>query len=88
MGQDKYQQDGDPRTSGPGFAVTVHEDALEDPLRQRTPRTVFVNSMSDLSGRVAILVAAFPQVKAYSWLSPRLRHVSGTAVTGSLCSGT
>ena len=24
MGQAKYQRDGDPRTSGPGFGVTVH----------------------------------------------------------------
>lgn len=48
MGQPKYQKDGDPRTSGPGFAVTVHPDALGIPLRWRKPRTVFVNSMSDL----------------------------------------
>jgi protein gp37 len=48
MGQPKYQRDGDPRTSGPGFALTVHEDALDIPRRWRTPRRVFVNSMSDL----------------------------------------
>lgn len=48
MGAAKYQNDGDPRTSGPGFAVTVHPDALTIPLRWRAPRTVFVNSMSDL----------------------------------------
>ncbi|GAA2346637.1 phage Gp37/Gp68 family protein [Dactylosporangium salmoneum] len=48
MGQAKYQNDGDPRTSGPGFGVTVHEDVLTEPLRWRSPRTVFVNSMSDL----------------------------------------
>ena len=48
MGADKYQNDGDPRTSGPGFAVTVHPDALKVPYRWRAPRTVFVNSMSDL----------------------------------------
>ena len=28
MGQPKYQLDGDPRTSGPGFGLTVHEDAF------------------------------------------------------------
>jgi Protein of unknown function (DUF5131) len=28
MGQAKYQHNGDPRTSGPGFGVTVHEDVL------------------------------------------------------------
>jgi Protein of unknown function (DUF5131) len=48
MGQPKYQLDGDPRTSGPGFGVAVHEDALTEPLRWRAPRKVFVNSMSDV----------------------------------------
>lgn len=48
MGSAKYQTDGDPRTSGPGFGVAVHADALPIPLRWREPRTVFVNSMSDL----------------------------------------
>jgi protein gp37 len=48
MGTAKYQTDGDPRTSGPGFGVAVHPDALTVPLRWREPRTVFVNSMSDL----------------------------------------
>lgn len=48
MGSEKYQTDGDPRTSGPGFGVASHEDALPIPLRWRKPRTVFVNSMSDL----------------------------------------
>ena len=48
MGSQKYQADGDPRTSGPGFAVTVHEDTVPEPLRWRKPRVVFVNSMSDL----------------------------------------
>jgi protein gp37 len=48
MGQPKYQRDGDPRTSGPGFGLTVHPDTLDAPLRWRKPRRVFVNSMSDL----------------------------------------
>ncbi|MCN0152581.1 DUF5131 family protein [Salinispora arenicola] len=48
MGSAKYQNDGDPRTSGPGFAVTVHPDAVRLPLRWQQPRMVFVNSMSDL----------------------------------------
>ena len=48
MGQPKYQIDGDPRTSGPGFAITDHPDTLQLPYRWRSPRTVFVNSMSDL----------------------------------------
>ncbi len=48
MGQPKYQNDGDSRTSGPGFGVTVHPAALDIPRRWRQPRLVFVNSMSDL----------------------------------------
>jgi protein gp37 len=48
MGQPKYQNDGDPRTSGPGFKLTVHPDALEIPYGWRSPRVIFVNSMSDL----------------------------------------
>lgn len=48
MGAAKYQTDGDPRTSGPGFGVAVHPDELAKPLGWRKPRTVFVNSMSDL----------------------------------------
>jgi protein gp37 len=48
MGVSKYERDGDPRTSGPGFRLTTHEDALTIPLRWTTPRTIFVNSMSDL----------------------------------------
>lgn len=48
MGQPKYQTDGDPRTSGPGFGLAVHADALSIPLRWRKPRRVFVDSMSDL----------------------------------------
>jgi protein gp37 len=48
MGNPKYQVDGDPRTSGPGFDVQTHEDALDVPRRWAAPRIVFVNSMSDL----------------------------------------
>ena len=38
-GMDKYRN---------GFEVTCHPGALEIPLRWRKPRTIFVNSMSDL----------------------------------------
>ena len=31
-----------------GFVVTLHPDTLEIPLRWRKPRSIFVNSMSDL----------------------------------------
>lgn len=48
MGAEKYQNDGDPRTSGPGFGVTLHPDTLAQPYRWRSPKVVFVNSMSDL----------------------------------------
>lgn len=48
MGVAKYQTDGDPRTSGPGFGVSFHRAALGVPLRKRTPSRFFVNSMSDL----------------------------------------
>jgi protein gp37 len=48
MGQPKYQRDGDPRTSGPGFGLTIHPGTLDVPRRWKRGRTVFVNSMSDL----------------------------------------
>jgi protein gp37 len=48
MGSRKYQRDGDPRTSGPGFGLNWHSGALNEPRRWRRPRMVFVNSMSDL----------------------------------------
>lgn len=48
MGAPKYQVDGDPRTSGPGFAVTLHPQVLGEPFRWHGHRVVFVNSMSDL----------------------------------------
>lgn len=48
MGVARYQRDGDPRTSGPGFGVSLHPETLREPSGWRTPRVVFVNSMSDL----------------------------------------
>lgn len=48
MGNPKYQNDGNPHTSGPGFDVTTHPDALRLPYEWKRPRVVFVNSMSDL----------------------------------------
>ena len=48
MGQAKYQNDGSDRTSGPGFQLTVHPETLSIPFRWPSPRTIFVNSMSDL----------------------------------------
>lgn len=48
MGAAKYQTDGDPRTSGPGFGLVCHPETLEEPHRWGKGRRVFVNSMSDL----------------------------------------
>lgn len=48
MGNRRYQLDGDPKTSGPGFGLSLHTDLLDVPDKWRKPRTVFVNSMSDL----------------------------------------
>lgn len=39
MGQEKYRN---------GFTLTLHEDALTEPLRLTKPQMIFVNSMSDL----------------------------------------
>lgn len=48
MGNAKYQQDGDARTSGPGFGLTEHTATLDVPHHWAAPRVIFVNSMSDL----------------------------------------
>lgn len=48
MGSPAYQNEGDPRTSGPGFRLTLQPDRLDQPLRWKRPRVVFVNSMSDM----------------------------------------
>lgn len=48
MGAEKYQNDGNPVTSGPGFGITVHPKSLAQPYGWKKPVTVFVNSMSDL----------------------------------------
>ncbi len=48
MGVAEYQRDGDPPTSGPGFGVALHPHRLDQPLRWKRPRRIFVNSMSDL----------------------------------------
>lgn len=48
MGNPGYRHDGDPRTSGPGFGLTLHPARLDIPLHWRRPQLVFVDSMSDL----------------------------------------
>jgi protein gp37 len=88
MGQAKYQNDGDPRTSGPGFGITVHPGALHDPYQWRAPRLVFVNSMSDLfHARVPLgfvrqvftVIADTPQhtYQVLTKRSTRLRKIAG-----------
>ena len=48
MGNPRYQVDGDPPNSGPGFGLQLHYDLLDVPRRWKRQRTIFVNSMSDL----------------------------------------
>jgi protein gp37 len=48
LGSAGYQNDGDPKTSGPGFGLTLHPDRLDLPRRWANRRFIFVNSMSDL----------------------------------------
>ncbi len=43
----RLQAMGNPKYAN-GFCLTLHEGALDLPLRWRAPRTIFVNSMSDL----------------------------------------
>lgn len=93
MGSAKYQNDGDPRTSGPGFGLTVHPTALDEPLHWRSPQTVFVNSMSDLFharvsvdfvARVWVTMARTPQHR-YQILTKRperMRRLVGDAFDG------
>lgn len=89
MGAAKYQNDGDPRTSGPGFDLTTHPDALDVPLRWHQPRLVFVNSMSDLfHARVPLafirdvfdVMASTPQhtYQVLTKRSLRLRRAAGS----------
>lgn len=87
MGSTKYQVDGDERTSGPGFGVTMHEESLDIPTRWREPRLVFVNSMSDLfHARVPIsfvrrvlgVIAGTPQ-HTYQVLTKRASRLARVA---------
>lgn len=87
MGVSKYQNDGDPRTSGPGFGVTVHPGSLDEPRRWRSPRVVFVNSMADLfHARVPLsvvrdvfdVIAETPQ-HTYQVLTKRSRRLQRVA---------
>jgi protein gp37 len=87
MGSGKYQNDGDSRTSGPGFRLTLHDDVVDAPRRWTAPKTVFVNSMSDLFHddvpldfirRVFATIADTPQhtYQVLTKRSQRLRRVA------------
>jgi protein gp37 len=87
MGQAKYQRDGDSRTSGPGFGLTLHPDTLHAPLDWMGSRIVFVNSMSDLFHenvplafiqRVFEVIEATPQ-HTYQVLTKRSKRLEGLA---------
>src|ERR1017187_3602413 len=93
MGQAKYQTDGDPRTSGPGFGLAIHPDALDVPLRRRAPQTYFVNSMSDLfHARVPVpfiaevwgVMARTPQ-HTYQILTKRAGRMSSILLGPHVC---
>jgi protein gp37 len=88
MGSAKYQRDGDPRTSGPGFGLSIYPSALREPYGWGSPRIVFVNSMSDLFhakvpvdfvARVFSVIADTPQhtYQVLTKRSSRLRKVAG-----------
>ena len=87
MGNPKYQNDGDPKSSGPGFGLTLHDYQLELPYRWRAPRLVFVNSMSDLFHpevpldfirRVFVVMADTPQ-HTYQILTKRSKRLASLA---------
>lgn len=73
MGAPAYQRDGDPRTSGPGFGLTLHEDRLDIPLRWTRPRRIFVNSMSDLYHPLRPF-SPFPLERHEQRAMPRTEH--------------
>jgi len=83
MGLAKYQNDGDPRTSGPGFAVTCHEEVLAEPMNWRKPRTVFVNSMSDI-GHARVPAEFAARIWAVMALTPQHTYQALTKRPGRL----
>lgn len=87
MGSEKYQTDGNPKTSGPGFGLSLHPHSLDLPKRWRSPRTIFVNSMSDLFHpevplqfirKVFEVMASTPQHQ-YQVLTKRSKRMSDLA---------
>lgn len=70
----RYQNDGDPKTSGPGFGFTVHWDKLKNPSIPPAGSRVFVNSMSDVFHEeapfdaIAQMFAVFALNPQVNWL--------------------
>jgi protein gp37 len=61
MGQPNYAN---------GFDLTLHENALELPLKWKKPQTIFVNSMSDLFHKavpVDFIVKTFDVMRRADW---------------------
>jgi protein gp37 len=89
MGSAKYQTDGHPFTSGPGFGVAVHPDALDQPLRWKRPRRIFVNSMSDLfhkdipEGFIARVFAVMAGAPQHTFQVLTKRHGRMRSLVGS-----
>lgn len=90
MGNVRYQVDGHPVTSGPGFGLQLHRDLVDVPRHWRKPAVVFVNSMSDLFheripfdflAAVFQTMAETPQ-HTYQVLTKRATHL--TRVAGRL----
>ena len=86
-GAPRYQTDGDPRTSGPGFGLSLQMDLVDQPKAWSKPSMVFVNSMSDLFHakvpldflkRVFATIEATPQ-RTYQILTKRALRVSRLA---------
>jgi protein gp37 len=87
MGSRRYQTDGHPVTSGPGFGLQLHHDLVDAPRHWRKPAVVFVNSMSDLFHeripfdflqRVFATMEATPQ-HTYQVLTKRATHLTRVA---------
>ena len=85
MGSPKYQNDGDPRTSGPGFGVSMRPDSVLEPILKwpRTSRIAFLDSMSDVFharfsaeflGRIFATMALTPQ-HTYQVLTKRPKRM-------------
>ena len=83
MGNSRYQKDG---PDGPGFGLSLHWDKIDEPLRWRGSRRVFVNSMSDLFHRdvpdrfvaaVFTTMAACPQHE-FQLLTKRTKRMART----------